>query len=80
MLQTRLLREIRLNTPQEDNTMPRYLIERSCPLSVMKRRSLQPRRSIAISDQLGVTWIKSYYSAKDGKCYCEYEAPNADLI
>jgi hypothetical protein len=35
---------------------------------------------MAISDQLGITCIKSYYSAKDGKGYCEYESPNAGLI
>ena len=25
-------------------------------------------------------WIRSYYSAQEGKIYCEYEAPNEDLI
>jgi hypothetical protein len=27
-----------------------------------------------------VRWIRSYYSAEEGKIYCEYEAPNAELI
>ena len=60
--------------------MPRYLIERSCPPLSDEELATAAQRSIAISDQLGVTWIKSYYSAKDGKFYCEYEAPNADLL
>jgi hypothetical protein len=38
------------------------------------------QRAIAVSDQLGITWIKSYWSAKDGKLYCEYEAPNAEVL
>jgi len=60
--------------------MPRYLIERSVPPLTEEEIAAGSRRSIAIGDQLGITWIKSYYSAKDGKWYCEYEAPNADLI
>ena len=63
--------------------MPRFLIERSVPPAPLPSEAEQDagaRRSIAISQQLGITWIKSYYSAKDGKWYCEYEVPNADLI
>ena len=60
--------------------MPRYLIERSVPPLTEEEIDVGSRRSIAVSDQLGITWIKSYYSAKDGKYYCEYEAPNAELI
>ena len=63
--------------------MPRFLVERSVPPAPVPSEAEQDvgaRRSIAISQQLGITWIKSYYSAKDGKWYCEYEAPNADLI
>jgi hypothetical protein len=62
--------------------MPRYLIERSWTLPPLSDEELAvaARRSIAISEQLGISWIKSYYSAKDGKYYCEYEAPNADLL
>ena len=25
-------------------------------------------------------WIRSYYSVEEGKVYCDYEAPNAELI
>ena len=59
--------------------MPRYLIERSVPPLTEEEIDAGSRRSIAISDQLGITWIKSYYSAKDGKWYCEYEAPERRL-
>src|SRR5215510_2057903 len=50
------------------------------PLPSEAEQDAGTRRSIAISQQLGITWVKSYYSAKDGKWYCEFEAPNADLI
>ena len=61
--------------------MPRYLIERSVPTPLTEEQiAAGSRQSIAIGDQLGITWIKSYYSVKDGKFYCEYEAPNADLL
>ena len=60
--------------------MPRYLIERSVPPLTEEEINVGSQRAIAVSDQLGITWIKSYYSAKDGKFYCEYEAPNAEVI
>jgi hypothetical protein len=28
----------------------------------------------------GVRWIRSYYSAAEGKLYCEYEAPSLELL
>ena len=60
--------------------MPRYLVERSVPPLTQEEVAAAARRSIAAGNQLGITWIKSYYSEKDGKFYCEYEAPNAELI
>jgi hypothetical protein len=39
------------------------------------------RRSLrAIAELEGVVWIKSYISEADGKIYCEYEAPSAELL
>ena len=63
--------------------MARFLVERSVPPAPVPSEAEQDtgaRLSIAISQQLGITWIKSYYSAKDSKFYCEYEAPNAEVI
>ena len=38
-------------------------------------------RSIATLEGMpDVRWIRSYYSAEEGKIYCEYEAPNVELI
>lgn len=27
-----------------------------------------------------VRWVRSYYSAEEGKLYCEYEAPGVELL
>ncbi len=27
-----------------------------------------------------IRWIRSYYSAEEGKVYCEYQAPSLDLL
>ncbi len=37
-------------------------------------------RAMAIGKEIGVRWIKSYYSAIDGKLYCEWEAPDIEAI
>lgn len=38
-------------------------------------------RSKEIEEKLPeVRWIRSYYSAEEGKLYCEYEAPSVDLV
>jgi len=60
--------------------MPRYLIERSVPALSKDELAAAARRSIGVCTQLWITWVKSYYSAENGKFYCEYEAPNADLL
>jgi hypothetical protein len=60
--------------------MSRFLVERSSSPLTEEELSVTAQQVIAISNQLGITWIKSYYSAKEGKWYCEYESPNAELI
>ena len=60
--------------------MSRFLVERSSSPLTEEELSVTAQQVIAISNQLGITWIKSYYSAKDGKWYCEYESLNAELI
>jgi hypothetical protein len=60
--------------------MSRFLVERSASPLTEEELSVTAQQIIAISNQLGITWVKSYYSARDGKWYCEYESPNADLL
>lgn len=39
------------------------------------------KRSIEVADGMpGVVWIKSYISESEGKTYCEYEAPNPEVL
>lgn len=38
-------------------------------------------RSVAVVAEMPeVHWIRSYYSPEEGKVYCEYEAPNVELV
>ena len=38
-------------------------------------------RDREVREQLpGVNWIRSYYSAEEGKLYYEYEAPSLELL
>ena len=60
--------------------MPRYLITRTVPPLTQEDISAAGKLSKAVGQDLGIKWIKSYYSENDGKFYCEYEAPNVDLI
>jgi hypothetical protein len=60
--------------------MPRYLITRTVPPLTEEQIAAAGKLSKAVTEELGIKWIKSYYSEKEGKFYCEYEAPNVDLI
>lgn len=60
--------------------MPRYLVTRTVPPMTGDQISAAGKLSKAVTEELGIKWIKSYYSQKDGKFYCEYEAPNVDVI
>jgi Nickel responsive protein SCO4226-like len=60
--------------------MPRYLITRTLPPLTEEQILAAGKLSKAVTEELGIKWIKSYYSANDGKFYCEYEAPNVDVI
>ena len=61
--------------------MPRFIIERTVPpLSPDELTEAARRSKAAIAQLPGVVWIKSYISEADGKIYCEYEAPSAELL
>jgi hypothetical protein len=61
--------------------MPRFLIARTVPPLTEEEINAITRRSMAVMEEMGgIKWIKSYYSAKDGKFYCEYEAPSVESI
>lgn len=61
--------------------MPRFIIERSTgPLTRDALDAAGRKSNEVLADMQGVTWIRSYVSHADGKIFCEYEAPNAELI
>jgi hypothetical protein len=61
--------------------VPRYLIERTVGVLSPEDLEAGAKRSLAAVAELeGVVWIRSYISHVDGKLYCEYEAPNEELI
>jgi Nickel responsive protein SCO4226-like len=63
--------------------MPRYIIERNMDVSGLSQSDLQSlgRRSNDIIEELGgITWIRTYISEKEGKVYCEYDAPDVDSV
>jgi hypothetical protein len=61
--------------------MPRFLVTRTVPPSLKEEElTAAARLNKSTSEDMGIRWIKSYYSAKDGKFYCEYEAPNIEAI
>ena len=67
--------------PDEAEQMPRYIIERNTgPLTRDELDAAGRRSNAVLTEMEGVTWIRSYVSHADGKIFCEYEAPNAELI
>jgi hypothetical protein len=61
--------------------MPRFIIERNTGTLSPADLDAAGRRSNRVLDEMeGVVWIRSYVSHADGKIFCEYEAPNAELI
>jgi hypothetical protein len=60
--------------------MPKFLTVRSVPPLTEEQIASASRRAMALGKDIGVNWIKSYYSAIDGKLYCEWEAPSIDVI
>ncbi|HEV2179979.1 MAG TPA: DUF4242 domain-containing protein [Gemmatimonadaceae bacterium] len=60
--------------------MPRYLIERTVGALTREELDRASRRSIAMMDNTGIVWIRSYVSDTEGKIYCEYDAPSADAV
>lgn len=61
--------------------MPKYVIFRTVgqvseeDIEAASLRSLE-----ALEHMPDVRWIRSYYSAEEGKIYCEYEAPSVEAI
>jgi hypothetical protein len=61
--------------------MPKYIVFRTVGKLSEEDIEAAGLRSVEAMDLMPeVRWIRSYYSAAEGKIYCEYEAPSAVLI
>jgi hypothetical protein len=61
--------------------MSKYLVIRTVGELSEEELGAAVDRGIEAVDQVpGVRWVRSYYSAEEGKIYCEYEAPSAEAL
>ena len=61
--------------------MPRYIIERNVGTLTRAEVEEGARKSKEVLAGLpGVVWIRSYISEKEGKIYCEFDAPDPEAI
>ncbi len=61
--------------------MPKYIVFRTVGELAEEEIEAAGLRSIETLDRMPeVHWIRSYYSAAEGKIYCEYESPSVELI
>ncbi len=61
--------------------MPKYIKARTVGQISEEEIEAAALRSLEALDRIpDVRWIRSYYSADEGKIYCEYEAPSVELI
>jgi Protein of unknown function (DUF4242) len=61
--------------------MPKYIIFRTVgDISEEELEAANLRSIETLEGMTGVRWIRSYYSAEEGKIYCEYEAPSVEAL
>ena len=61
--------------------MPKYLIHRTVgSLSDEQIQAAGDGSNDVLAQMSGIRSIATYYSAEEGKIYCEYEALNLDLL
>ena len=61
--------------------MPKYTIPRTVGSTSEQEIEATCLSAMDVLDQMpDLRWVRSYYSAAEGKIYCEYEAPSAELI
>ncbi len=61
--------------------MPTYLVHRTVgQISDAQIEAASHESNAVLADMTGIRWVRSYYSAEEGKIYCEYEALDLDLL
>ncbi|MGF1473376.1 MAG: DUF4242 domain-containing protein [Rubrobacteraceae bacterium] len=61
--------------------MPRYMLERVVgELSEEQMKAAFAKEQEVQQQMPDVRWVRSYYSAEEGKLYCEYEAAKLQSV
>ncbi len=61
--------------------MPRYIIERQVGQVSQEELEASGKRSTEVlAGMPELTWIRSYISVAEGKIFCEYEAPDPEML
>ena len=61
--------------------MARYIVERTIPKLSQEQLQTIGKKVIEVAEAMpGVRWIKSSISESEGKSYCEFEAPNPEVL
>lgn len=61
--------------------MPRYIIEREIGEIDLDELAEVGKKSNEVIDEMqGIVWVRSYISEAEGKIYCEYDAPNPEVL
>lgn len=61
--------------------MPQYIVPRTVGEISEEEFQAAARLATEVAGEMpGVRWIRSYYSAEEGKIYCFYEVPDIQLI
>jgi len=61
--------------------MPKYMVSRTVGGTSEQEIEATCLSAMDVLDQMpDLRWVRSYYSAAEGKIYCEYESPSAELI
>jgi hypothetical protein len=61
--------------------MARYLIERTVgPITREELEAAALTSKRVLEGMSGVQWIRSYVSDREGKIFCEYDAPDEEAI
>ena len=60
--------------------MAKFIIERTMGKLTDDQVAAGMRQAMKVADDLHVKWVRTYYAADEGKMYCEYEAPNIEVL
>ena len=61
--------------------MSRYLIERTVgPITKEELEAAARTSKQVLEGMSGVQWVRSYVSDREGKIFCEYDAPDEESI